>query len=603
MSNQDAENESLEQLPRTVHLIAGKILSPDSIAQNSVHLPFATAKKSSYLSVRIQSSSVRGDSITIEIPGVYPAAIKLYAWWLQFENVPLFLHDENGPVTQPHHTLTWRECFDLIQAHLLGSKFGDVDFQRYILGQLDVWLEPQQGPDLELLDYLWEKERDGRDELLYFCMSHMFQMGMERVKTLVGWMRWLFGGRRMMNYIEDIRESGDYGRRGNGVNASATKKSEGPDYNSDNMREVEREGDPNERVEDIVAVEEVSAHEPVSRDNTPPYLYRKARMEVQHHGVSTHPDTKGEITVPEYGKSQRGNSVPVPRPATFAAPKHTSTQRAITSQNHLGHSPQALRIHPKALASIANTNIHAAIERQRTSSPQHPPPPNLHPSLCEALRSTPMPTRPRKLLRIPQKDHAEMRRGASPARNTATMPDASLSLLDFWTGSSPSDLPGPNFWADRSTEVVPPNPKHQPSAPDPPSKSHPQFSRMSPATKQILHSFSLTRTPTPPRRATRSWSVASTRPSAQYSPSPYSSSCSASYKTTSCINRPGRGIISRKPVPEGGLRFLREYGEGGERLVGIVRVNSRPGRVGLGREEGKVGCFGGMGWEGRPGTA
>ncbi|KAF2443305.1 hypothetical protein P171DRAFT_494986 [Karstenula rhodostoma CBS 690.94] len=602
MSNRASKNLLFEQSTRTVHLIAGHVSSPTSISQTSISLPVVAAERSPYLGARLRSASVHGDSIIVELPNVDPAALRLYAWWLQFENAPLFLHGDKGPLAQPRHTLIWRECFDLIQAHSLGSKFGDADFRQYILGQLDAWLDPQQDPDLELLDYLWEKDRDVSDELLCFVMGHMLQMEMKRAGLLVGWMKRLIGGRRMMDYIEGMRESG---RRGTAV--SATKSFKSRESSSGKLERVER-GVATTKREDSPAVEDVVVSEPASRDRTPPSFYRKRRVEVPTFDGCIQQDREGAIATaaPENRRSQRGNTAHVPRPATFAVPKRKPTQRTITPQGHLEQLPQALRIHPKALASIVNANIHAEMERQSTSNPKFPPLPSLHPSIREALHSTLKPTRSRNVGRTPKEDPPEMRGGAhsaSLARKTATMPDASLSLLDFWTDPSPSDLPGPDFWADLpATPALKSRRSKNLSTVAPHPKPQPQWTQnnlsLSPTTKQIIQSFSLTSTPTPRRHATRSWSVASIRPSSDY----HAYSAYSSYRRTA-IDRPGRGIISRKPVPEEGLRFLRGYRDG-ERLVRVASVNSRPGRVGLGREgEMDGGEEVWMGWQGRPGTA
>ncbi|KAL5390252.1 hypothetical protein DPSP01_001824 [Paraphaeosphaeria sporulosa] len=509
MSNHNSEIQPFELLPPTVLLVA---------------------EKSAYLNARIQPLAVRGNDVTIELPDVEPAALRLYVWWLQYENAPLHLHEENGPVVQPRQTLIWRECLDLIQAHLVGSKFGDVDFQRYILGQLDAWLDPQQNPDPELLNYLWEKDRDVGDELMCFVMARMFQMGMEKARMLVSWIKGLAKGKRMMNFSEGIRES-----RGRGPATSTRQTYQGPKSSS-------------EKVEEVVPLE------PTSRDRTPPELYRKSRAEVPTFGGATQEDCECTVPAPSQRKPSSRRSLSSPSSGIFTVPGRELTQRASTSQAQLENLPQVLRIHPKTVASTNNTSIHAEMERQRIFSPQLPPPPSLHPSIHRAMHSTPTPARSQNSLRTPQEKDHEMRGGVhstSPAGNTATMPDAALSLLDFWV-----DPP-----ANPALQYTPPD-RYIPTFKPPPTppKVQPAWPQstvpLTLTTKQVLHSFSVTRTPTPRRRATRSWSVVSIHPSSHYlaySPPPHSKIG---------IDRPARGIIGRKPVPEGGLNFLKGFQDG-----------------------------------------
>lgn len=326
---------------------------------------------------------------------------------------------------------------------------------------------------------------------------------------------------------------------------------------------------------DSSTTREAAFPEPVSRDRTPPELYRETNL------------SKRQLS------SRKG--LPPPRTDMPAIPRHRSSQRASTPYPKLKDLPQALRIHPKLFSSGKNTDVHA--ERQRISSRYLPPPPSLHPSLHQALRYTPPLDSPAE---TPLIDHSHAVLGTD---TTATMPDASLTLLDFWTDPSPSDTPGPHFWSEPPVTPTLAYPAHNDRAPArapsvtiPPAWPRSAFP-ISPTTKQILQSFSLTRTPTPRRRTTRSWSVASLRPSPHYHAE------SIMPQMRSVIDRPARGFISRKPVPEGGLRFLRGLRDG-ERLASLVSINTRPEKVGLARGHGRDEDETFMDVrEGRPGTA
>ncbi|KAJ4348842.1 uncharacterized protein N0V89_010220 [Didymosphaeria variabile] len=595
MPSQNTENPFPGQTPQVVHLRAGDLGSGVHVAQQFIQLPITVAEKSSYLRARIPSSSKHGDTIVVGVPVVEPAALKLYAWWLQFGDAPLFLHDETGPVSQPRRSLIWRECFDLIQAHILGSRFDDANFQRYILGQFDQWLAPQQEPDLELLDYLWEIERAFvGEELLCFVMGHMFHMEASRVRVLVAWMTGLNRGRRMMDSIEGTGSS-----RRQDIGASTTRTRKASDTYPNQMEGAGQEAASRSVTEEVAAAQRTLGREPVYRDKTPCSLYGEARSEIRHPPYTIQWVSDGVVAAPMSRRSQYRKDAPAPRPGSLAIPRKPTrlARMQSSSQDQFGHLPQALRLHPKALASIANTNMHAELERQRTSSPHLPPSPSLHPVIREGLANSA--TEPG-----PQEKHPEMRGGAysiaslgGNIRTIAAIPDTSLQLLDFWTDPSPSDLPGPNFWADLPTDTRPPvPPKDKPAAF--PSARFPPLSppySQSPTTKQFIQSFTLTRTPTPRRRATRSWSVASIRSLEAEEP----------VRKRSVIDRPGRGLISRRPVPEGGLKFLSKYMDG-ERLKRIVSVNSRPRRMDFARGSGSRDGdeVWERGWEvRRPGTA
>ncbi|KAF1970225.1 hypothetical protein BU23DRAFT_571019 [Bimuria novae-zelandiae CBS 107.79] len=534
-----------------VHLLAGRKISEDDIAQRSVDLPLAVVERCAYLRTRMKPPPAHGDTITIELPDVEPAALKLYAWWLRSGDAPLFLHDETGPVAQPHHTLVWRDCFDLIQAHVLGSRLEDPDFQHYILDQLNRWLAPQQEPDLELLDYLWGIEMGQvGDALLCFVLGHMFQMELQRARILVGWMKGLLGERRKMDYIESIKKYGT---------SVATKKSPRTAEASTEDKPVrtdEVEAIPIPMLASPAAAQRPSASGPMSHSNTPTTLCLKPSSIIQEARGASKGDTEGQASTPTKRRSQSKRKV---------------LGLSDLTPSFLRKEPQhllpSLRIHPKALASITNTNMLTGMEMKGTSSLRIPLQLSLHPSIRHGLAGAPTPPRLKKLELNQQGESAELRGGAQGAPSTgisASMPaiaDESLQLLDFWT--DPDDAPGPDFF-NIPVEVARP-----PIAPSSPPRTSRTPRTPTPTTKQIVQSFRLTRTPTPRRRSTRSWSVSSIRSIENDKPT----------HKKSVIDRPGRGLISRKPVPQTGVEFLRNYADG-EMLQRMISVNSRPIELG-----------------------
>ncbi|KAL1602336.1 hypothetical protein SLS60_005752 [Paraconiothyrium brasiliense] len=577
--------------PHTVHLQAGDTNLGADVAQQSIQLPTTVAEKSAYLRARIRSSSENSDTIVIGVPDVEPAALRLYAWWLQFGDAPLFLHDETGPVSQPCRTLIWRECFDLIQAHILGSRFDDVNFQRYILGQFDQWLAPQQEPDRELLDYLWKMERAlVSEDLLCFVMGHMFHIEQRRARVLVAWMTELIQGRRLMDNGEGIR-----GVERREMEASTTRiRNKALSLNkmkADRRRTVSKSA-----TEVSAAAQGVVVDEPVSRDKTPSSLYDEGGSELRQPPDATQWASSGGITTTMSLGSQYRKDASASRPGSSAILRKPTqlARKQSSSQGKFNHSPQASGIHPKALASIANTNIHAEIERQRTSSPRLPPLPSVHPMIRQGLANS-------ATEEGPQSSQTELRGGAhsrTSFNNAAimpAMPHTSLQLLDFWTDPSPSDLPGPDFWAGLPSDTREPVPPKDKPAVSEPAQIRSLSPPYSPTTKQFIQSFTLTRTPTPRRRATRSWSVASIRSLEKEKPA----------HKKSVIDRPGRGLISRKPVPQEGMEFLRRFVDG-ERLMRMVSVNSRPEGLHLIKDGGGRGGedVWERGWDvRRPGTA
>lgn len=566
MLSQTSEKPEGDQAPRTVHLLAGHTTSEIDIARCSVYIPVAVAAKSEYLRSRMQPLSGYGGTIVIELPDVSPAALKLYSWWLKYENAPLFVHDANGPVAQPRHTLRWRECFDLVQAHVLGSRFDDQNFQRYILSQLDQWLEPQQEPDIELLDYLWETMGDiVSDELLCFAMAHMFKIKMQRVRVMVAWMKGTMGRRRMMEYIEGIRSAGRGSAEDITMSSSEVRK---PDQQACAGATGEED---NVSMQEAMIREAYQTLEKGVQDRSSMALLGKVRRQdaksmergFQNPAPSTESmDSKNRQgppgSIPSSQRNVEDQSVP-------------SVSNPLFTRKQLSSLTAPLKIHPKALERIANTNMRSTMEEQRCSNPQLPPPPNLHPPLRNALAQAPSVVRPRML-----KDggREKWRDSQQPLLESGaiTMPpiaDAALQFLDFWIDPSPSDLPGPDFWAGTPSDIPPQvPPKDTPTTRFPVSPNFP-LALLSPTTKQIVQSFNLTRTPTPRRRATRSWSVASIR-----------SLEKDDLNHRSSTARPPRSLISRKPVPEGGMTFLSRYNDG-ERLRRVISVNSRPRAMGL----------------------
>ena len=536
---------------RTVCLFVGDVTSDIDIVRNTVQLPIAIARKSNYLSARIKQFTTQGDTNSIALSNIDPAALKLYAWWLKSGDAPLFLHDESGPVAQPQHSLTWRECFDLIQAHMLGCKFSDVEFQRYILTQLRRWLIPQQPPDLELLDFLWESDTEAvSGELLCFVIEHMFRMNQNLAALLVDWLRRLVGSKRMMDYIENIADAKRCGVTSSKMNTAAVETSSSGKSNLATEESMSISTDPT-----APEAKEISVHRSIV-----PGVERKKKGEILR-----------ETELPELVTSNsKEMNIDKPQLGGGNVVQHTksgsATRRGPTStriRQELQDFPEPLRIHPKASKSIA---IHSEIQRLQTPNPNFPPLPRLKSSVRQnPVHIKRVPTS--KSLRAQIYDHPEPRGGAQDSlafKSPVAMPaiaNESLQRLDFWT--DPGDAPGPDFF-NIPVEVSRLQNGHD-------------RDKISPTAKQIVQSFRLTRTPTPRRRSTRSWSVASIRSLGSEKP----------VHTKSVMNKPGRSLISRKPVSKAGMDFLGTYADG-KMIQRMVSLNSRPERLAPTGSGGKI---------------
>lgn len=527
---------------QTIYLFAGQPTSKRDMIRNAIQLPIAVANKSTYLSARIERPTGHGTTVSIIISDVHPAALRLYAWWLKSGDAPLFLYDDTGLVAQPQHSLIWRDCFDLIRAHILGQKFSDMDFQRYILSQLSRWLIPQQDPDLELLDYLWESAGEAvDDELLCFVMRHMFQMDPQATALLVGWLKRLVAGRNMMDYIENIAD----GKRRGGPSADMkAAESEISTVHNDLAKGV--------NVLDAKDSPLLGVKENAILKFSAPGAKRKRTGRVSSKTEASIPVTSDQRTSniwePQLGGADARLSTTPDRNSIRQAPP------SLPIQQELQNLPVPLRIHP----SITNVAAQADMNRRQKPISRLVQTPSPHPSARKYAARSIKPSQSELHKKVQGYDHPQFKgesQSGFPSRNSVTMPpvsDESLQLLDFWT--DPGDRPGPDFF-NIPVDVTRPYDTHD-------RDSH------TPTAKQVVQSFRLTRTPTPRRRSTRSWSVASIRSLESEKPA----------YLKSVLHKPGRSLISRKPVSQAGIDFLGKYADG-KMIQRMVSLNSRPAKL------------------------
>ncbi|PVH94028.1 hypothetical protein DM02DRAFT_634054 [Periconia macrospinosa] len=167
-------NRAVSPLPvYTVQFIVGSLDSPENVPRPSVYMPSTLASKSPYLRRRIQPPK-HGDRVTqVVLVDAYYDALKLYKDWLQHGVVPKFRRSTSTPIPTPERKLLWSECFDLVRAHVLGSRFQHLEFSDFIMGELIRWLDPVQDADLDVLDFVF-KERGVSEVLQCFVVDRMF---------------------------------------------------------------------------------------------------------------------------------------------------------------------------------------------------------------------------------------------------------------------------------------------------------------------------------------------------------------------------------------------------------------------------------------------
>lgn len=564
MSTAGSQVSILDQGVQKVRIVAGGAVAESDSRNASVDVPATIARKSAYLHAQMKSFKGTDDECIIEIPGAAPAAVNLYVWWLEMGDTPLFLHDFAGPVAQPQHSLMWKECFDLVQAHLLSSRVNEPGFQQYILTQLNQWLSPMQDPDLDLLDYLWRNEEQSvSNELLCFVMSHMFHMKQQSARLLVKWMRRLMQVERKMDRMED---------------RTRISKSQGVD--DDSLILLKSDSEPLYRVVDVEQ-DTVAPHtrnssatkwdalpKPISRDVTiatpletsvsSDRATREKSSDGAPRSITSSPrlptaDARGPKRVEDSAAEQQ-----------YPARSRKRQSEPLSHQKELRDLPPALKIHPKALASIISAEGKAELEMERNFSLRKSTSPHLHPSIRRGLSRNNMFPKQGRFISKQQDDHLESRRlheerlFTSDSLNMPVITDPSLHSLDFWT--DPDDVPGPDFFN------VPVEIPSKSARPVESARIHPGVPQYGvPTAKQFVQSFRLTRTPTPRRRSTRSWSVASIRPHEK----------GTFIRQGSVTEKPGRGLISRKPVSKAGMDFLGLYTDG-DIIKRIISLNSRP---------------------------
>jgi len=173
-----------------LQFIAGQGFLENEIGQHSVRIPLKSARKSSYLCSCIHVAAKNRSLPIVRLPNVELEALQLYASYLESGSASLVLYNNSGPLLRAEHSLSWKECFSLVQAHILGTQFGDVGFQHHILNELGRWLKHYQECDTEVLDFLWLKDSNSvSDELLCFVIGRMFGIAAPKAQILVSWIK------------------------------------------------------------------------------------------------------------------------------------------------------------------------------------------------------------------------------------------------------------------------------------------------------------------------------------------------------------------------------------------------------------------------------
>ncbi|CAI6328918.1 unnamed protein product [Periconia digitata] len=161
------------QRPYTVQFIIGTLESPENIPRPSVYMPSTLATRSSYLRRRIHPP-YKGEKITkVVLVEAYYDALVLYKSWLQHGVVPKFRRSSHTPIPTLEGTLLWSECFDLVRAHVMGTRFEHGEFSDYVMDELVRWLDPTQEPNIEALDFVF-RENGVSEELQRFVVDRMF---------------------------------------------------------------------------------------------------------------------------------------------------------------------------------------------------------------------------------------------------------------------------------------------------------------------------------------------------------------------------------------------------------------------------------------------
>lgn len=159
--------------PYTVQFVVGSVESPESFPRLSVYMPSALASTSPYLRRRIQPPNDGGQIAQVVLVDAYYDGLALYKYWLQHGVVPKFRRSSFTAVPTSENTLLWSECFDLIRAHILGSRFDHLEFSDHVMAELIRWLDPAQEADMEVLDFVFS-ERGVSEALQRFVVDRMF---------------------------------------------------------------------------------------------------------------------------------------------------------------------------------------------------------------------------------------------------------------------------------------------------------------------------------------------------------------------------------------------------------------------------------------------
>ncbi|KAF1951990.1 hypothetical protein CC80DRAFT_184515 [Byssothecium circinans] len=159
--------------PYTIQFLVGNIDGPDSFPRKSVYMPSTIAARSRYLRARIHPPPPGQEIVNVVLTETYHDALKLYKSYLQTGYLPKFRPSLTSPVLTLERTLLWSECFDLIRAHITGTRFVHKEFEDYVMDELVRWLDPQQDADSEVLDFVFA-ERGVSEKLQKFVVDRMF---------------------------------------------------------------------------------------------------------------------------------------------------------------------------------------------------------------------------------------------------------------------------------------------------------------------------------------------------------------------------------------------------------------------------------------------
>lgn len=128
----------------------------------SFNISFHVALRSAHLTTAITTSQ---HVALAAFPRLDPDAFDIYIDWLKLDKPAGF------PAAWHENKYKWSDCRELFAVHVLGSQFGDLEFQKFVLGELDKWLGKEQF-DLNVLEFVLVEEDIGI-ELKEFVIDRM----------------------------------------------------------------------------------------------------------------------------------------------------------------------------------------------------------------------------------------------------------------------------------------------------------------------------------------------------------------------------------------------------------------------------------------------